>query len=43
MAGKDHIVAIDEDGIGEAELADAVSDLAYLLPGMCPRIARIGR
>ena len=42
MTGEDHVVAVDEDGIGEAELTDAISDLPGLLLRASPRVARAG-
>jgi hypothetical protein len=41
MAGKDHAVVIEEDGIEEPELPDAVGNSLDLAPRMRPRIPGI--
>ena len=43
MAGEDPAGLVDQDGVGEAEGADAVGDLPDLALGMGARIARVGR
>ena len=43
MSREDHVLAIDEDRIGESEMADAVGDLPDLFLRMGSRIARVGR
>ena len=42
MSGKDHVLAINEEGIGKAKLEDAVGDLSDLFFRMGPRIAGVG-
>jgi hypothetical protein len=42
MPGNDGALAIHQDRVGEAELADAVGDLADLLRAVGARVARIG-
>ena len=42
MAGDNHPRAIDQNGIGEAELAHAVCDLTNLALGMGSRVSRVG-